>query len=259
MNIFKIIKDIETIDPEIYDKLNSRRGLFKKASDLGIKLTAAAVPFVLSGIVNQAKGENKDAITDVLNFALTLEYLESDFYSQSISNGTTAKGSNKVTFDQIAKHEAAHVSLLKSVLKTDAVSKPTFDFTAGGQFDPTVYSTFLILAQAFEDTGVRAYKGQAPALLGTSTLTIALQIHSVEARHAAMVRKIRGQNSWITGNNSSDTNVPAAVYAGEDNITQAGLDVTKVGGGYSTQAATEAFDEYLTKDQVLAIANQFIK
>ena len=255
MNIFKIFQDIETIDPEMYDRLNSRRGLFKKASNLGLKLSAAAVPFILGGVLNEARGENKDAITDTLNFALTLEYLESAFYNKYIGLNVT-QGANKATFDQIAKHEMDHVTLLKSVLGASAVSSPTFDFTAGGMFDPTVYSTFLILAQAFEDTGVRAYKGQAPVLLGTTTLTVALQIHSVEARHAAMVRKIRGQNSWITGNNSSDASVPAATYAGEDNVTQAGFDLTTL--GYSAAVVSEAFDEYLTKDQVLKIAGQFI-
>ncbi len=257
MNIFKIFQDIETIDPEMYDRLNSRRGLFKKASNLGLKLSAAAIPFILGGVLNEARGENKDAITDVLNFALKLEYLESAFYNFSINNGTTAKGNNKTTFDQIAKHEMEHVALLKSVLKTYD-SSPTFDFTGKGNFNPTDYPTFLILAQAFEDTGVRAYKGQAPALLGTDTLTVALQIHSVEARHAAMVRKIRLQTGWITGNNSSDTAFPliSSSYAGEDNITQAGIDLTTL--GYTTAIATEAFDEYLTKDQVLAIAGQFI-
>jgi len=258
MNIFKIFQDIETIDPEMYDRLNSRRGLFKKASNLGLKLSAAAVPFILGGVLNEARGENKDAITDTLNFALTLEYLESEFYNLSVTNGTTAKGNNKTTFDQIAKHEMDHVTLLKSVLKSSAVSKPTFDFTAKGKFNPTDYPTFLVLSQAFEDTGVRAYKGQAPNLLGTDTLTVALQIHSVEARHAAMVRKIRMQSSWITGNNSSDAANPiiGSSYAGEDNITQAGINVTTL--GYSAAVATEAFDEYLTKDQVLAIAGQFI-
>ena len=78
-------------------------------------------------------------------------------------------------------------------------------------------------------------------------LTTALRIHSVEARHASMVRKLRGQKGWITGN---QTDVPelAPVYAGEE----------AANGTATSAAAAEAFDEPLTVDQVLAIAGLFI-
>ena len=55
----------------------------------------------------------------------------------------------------------------------------------------------LGIAQLLEDTGVRAYKGRAGELLGTDLLTVALQIHSVEARHAAKIRVMRGQRAWV--------------------------------------------------------------
>ena len=67
-------------------------------------------------------------------------------------------------FQTISAHETAHVALLESVLGANAVPKPTFDFTAGGTFDPFGnYDIFKALSQGFEDTGVRAYKGQAGA------------------------------------------------------------------------------------------------
>jgi hypothetical protein len=80
-----------------------------------------------------------------------------------------------------------------------------------------------------------------------TVLTTALRIHSVEARHASMVRKLRGQKSWITGN---QTDVPALapVYAGEE----------AANGTATSAAAAEAFDEPLTVDQVNAIARLFI-
>jgi hypothetical protein len=103
------------------------------------------------------------------------------------------------------------------------------------------------LSQGFEDTGVRAYKGQAAALMANdAVLTTALQIHSVEARHASAVRRLRGQKGWITGN-QTDIAPLAPVYAGEE-----------VGQGVTSTASAEAFDEPLTTDQVLAIANLFI-
>ncbi len=185
----------------------------------------------------------------MLNFALTLEYLEDEFYQLGVAAGGLIPEGDLPVFQQISKHETAHVALLEGVLGANAVDKPTFDFTAGGAFDPfNDYPTFQALSQGFEDTGVRAYKGQAAALMSDNTiLTTALRIHSVEARHASEVRRLRGQKGWITGN---QTDVPAlqAVYDGEQ---------TANGTATSAEAA-EAFDEPLTMDQVNAIAGLFI-
>jgi len=130
------------------------------------------------------------------------------------------------------------------------VAKPTFDFTAGGTFpDPfSDYPVFQALSQGFEDTGVRAYKGQAGNLMADdATLTTALQIHSVEARHASAVRRLRGEKGWITGNQNTLPAAAAAVYAGEE-----------TGQGVTNDASSEAFDEPLTMQAVLDIAGLFI-
>ncbi len=78
-------------------------------------------------------------------------------------------------------------------------------------------------------------------------LTTALQIHSVEARHASAVRRLRGQKGWITGNENDLPPEVAAIYAGEE-----------AGAGVTTRASAEAFDEPLTMDQVNAISGLFI-
>jgi hypothetical protein len=124
------------------------------------------------------------------------------------------------------------------------VEKPSFDFTANGTYADvfTNYQTFLTLSQAFEDTGVRAYKGRAAEL----------QIHSVEGRHASMIRRLHAEKGWITGNSG----VPAAVYDGEDNVIHGGANISAL--GYSTSTMTQAFDEPLAPNKVLAIAGQFI-
>ena len=151
---------------------------------------------------------------------------------------------------------------MKSVLGSKAVAKPTFDFTAGGAFADVFrnYQTFLAVSQALEDTGVRAYKGQAGNLKGNAKiLTAALQIHSVEARHAAMVRRLRGETPWIVGDSRGTLPAPTQpVYNGEGNTTQGGANVAGL-PGLSTQIASQAFDEPLTKEQVLAIAGLFIR
>jgi hypothetical protein len=146
----------------------------------------------------------------------------------------------------------------------------SFDFTAKGNFNDvfTNYATFLAVAQAFEDTGVRAYKGQAANLMGTPNrayLTAALNIHSVEARHASHIRQMRAAagvavKPWITGTVSGIDARTTAVYAGEDATIQAGVTITNiagVSGNININAATEAFDEPLTKEQVVAIVTPF--
>lgn len=275
MNLFNIIKEIEQVDPEIHERLNPRRAAIKGFANLGSKIAMAALPLAaMGGMFTKAYGQNQmpGTVEDVLNFALTLEYLEAEFYTKGVAkSGLIPAGAGLTALTTIRDHENQHVAFLKGALGSAAVPKPTFDFTAGGAFASVFsdYDTFLAVAQVFEDAGVRAYKGQAGNLMGNKeVLTAALNIHSVEARHAShlrQMRKARGVSSlkpWITGAN--DTGIGAAVdpvYAGEDSKVQAGADITAfdgVGGKLSAAAATEAFDEPLSKDQVLAIASLFI-
>lgn len=196
-------------------------------------------------------------VQDVLNFALTLEYLEAAFYEQGLGTAGLIPAADRTVIAQISRHEDEHVTLLRSVLGNDAVASPTFDFTAGGAFGSVFsdYGTFLALAQGFEDTGVRAYKGQAGSLLGEGALlTVALQIHAVEARHASKVRRMRRQKGWVVGN-QTDVAALAPVYAGEEVTVQAGVNTAAF---VSPQAASEAFDEPLTRAAVLDIASLFI-
>ncbi|QJW88136.1 ferritin-like domain-containing protein [Spirosoma taeanense] len=258
MNLQNIISELEKVDGEVYDRLKhvSRRHLF---SMFGRKAAAVAAPTVLASALTKAYGEVPDpVIADVLNFALTLEYLEAEFYNVGMDMpGLIPAGAPRVVFTQIRMHENAHVNLLKSVLGSQAVAKPRFDFTAKGTYPDVFknYNTFLTLSQAFEDTGVRAYKGQAPKLMSSDPiLTTALQIHSVEARHAARVREMRGMKGWITGNMSAG--VPPAVYAGDEAIRH--LEISALIPGVPYENSTEAWDEPLSKEDVLKIVMPFL-
>ncbi len=251
-----IMNELETVSPTVGQPM-SRRQAVEKLVSAGAGLALLGVPaaafLATPRRASASRGSSMD-VTAVLNFALKLEYLEDEFYKAGLAASGLIPTTDRTIFLQISKHETAHVNLLLSLLGVSAVAKPTFDFTAGGSFPDvfTNYNTFLALSQGFEDTGVRAYKGQAPDLMANDVaLTTALQIHSVEARHASEVRRLRGQKGWITGN-STDVSALAAVYAGENNQIQGGVDVG------ASAAATEAFDEPLTMAQVLAIANPFI-
>lgn len=268
MNLNKIIQilDLDKVDQDEAKDLAGRRGFFKKAGDFSLKSALAVLPVALT-LFPKAVRAQSSSVTDVLNFALTLEYLEDEFYQMGLNASGLIPAADRNIFMQISQHETDHVAFLKSALGSAAVAKPAFDFTAGGTFADAFsnYATFITLAQSFEDTGVRAYKGQAGNLIGDNgTLKVALQIHSVEARHASTVRRLRGEvlsqtiKGWIPGSESNGA--PAAIYAGEENITHAGASLNSIASlsSLSSNAKTEAFDEPLTKDQVLAIVTPFL-
>lgn len=275
MNLFNIIDNIESVDQEIHDRLNPRRIALKQFLNFGTKVSVAAMPFALGSFFNKAYAQAPSDVKGILNFALTLEYLEAEFYTKAVASaGLIPAGPALTAITTIRDHENQHVAFLKTAIGAGAVAEPTFDFTAGGTFANVFsnYDTFLAVAQVFEDTGVRAYKGQAGGLISNKdVLTAALNIHSVEARHAAHLRQMRrargggaaAMKPWITGANDSGIGaVVNASYAGEDNKTQGGVDITQlmgVMGKISANAATEAFDEPLTADAVLAIVKPFIK
>ncbi len=271
MNLIKLLDTMcpDTNNPKEKDLFFSRREAVRQFGDYGKKLAMAAVPLsILSAIPRFAKADTASLI-EALNFALTLEHLEYRYYQMGLDAGVIDAAERNI-FVKIRDHELQHVNFLKevvgNVLGGTPVAEPAFDFTAGGNFAPfSDYPTFLALAQAFEDTGVRAYKGQATNVMENDVvLTAALSIHSVEARHASMVRRLRtkkGQDTikgWITGSNRGT--LPAAaqpVYAGEDNVTHAGVNVTTL-TGMDAGAVSEAWDEPLNKEQVLAIASLFL-
>lgn len=266
MNIFKILQDIEKTDAEVYDRLSSRRKAMSSFGSMGKKVALAAVPLAMGSMFKKAYGQSTNSVIDVLNYALTLEYLEYNFYDQGLKASGLNLGDNRAFFTEVRDNELAHVNFLKAAISSAGgtpVTQPTFDFSANNTFSDwnSNTQTFLALSQAFEDTGVRAYKGQAANLVSNSAvLTAALQIHSVEARHAAIVRRIRGLKGWIT-NDERGAGMPAAtqaVYDGEAVTTQAGVNVPQV-SGISAAGVSESFDEPLDMATVNTIAGLFIK
>jgi serine-rich repeat adhesion-like glycoprotein len=136
-------------------------------------------PFVRKALAMSEGGD-----VGILNFALTLEYLESTFY-QEAKTRAKASGELKSLISMLADDEDQHVAALTASIKQlggKPVAEPKFDFpynnTAG----------FLKLAQTFEDTGVSAYNGAAPSIKSKEVLGAAGSIVQVEARHAAAIR-----------------------------------------------------------------------
>ena len=259
----------DALEPEILERLASRRAVLKLGGDWTKGLALASIPLALAATAKSAFADHLPApVVNVLNFALTLEHLGAEFYILGVASGIIPETSiidgdrfqDRRLFTTIRDHEIEHVKFLQNVLGHSAVAKPNFDFTAGGMFQPFKdYDTFKLLAQAFEDLGVRAYKGQAPALLPYDAfLTAALTIHSVEARHASEVRRLRGWEGWIPFDQPGAPAAIQGVYVGEEmnNLTPA-TNVSQF--GITDEQVTESFDEPATMEQVLAQARPFIK
>ena len=143
----------------------------------GTLLAACATPAAA------ASGTARD--TAILNFALTLEELQAAFYTE-VERNKVLRGELKNQADTVGGHERAHVRAFRDVLGAKAIKRPHFDF--GGATEGS--SAFRRTAVAFEDLAVAAYKGQAPHIHSREYLASALAIHSVEARHAAWIRRL---------------------------------------------------------------------
>jgi hypothetical protein len=136
-------------------------------------------PFVRKALAASGGGD-----VGILNFALTLEYLEASFYEEAKSRAR-ASGDLKSLIGLLAMDEQQHVEALSASIKKlggKPVAKPRFEFPYGNT------AGFLELAQTLEDTGVSAYNGAGPAIESKEVLGAAGSIVQVEARHAAAIR-----------------------------------------------------------------------
>lgn len=256
MNFFKIIEQLAEVDADVLGRFDSRRAVFQSLGTAAKRTALAATPLMLGGLFQKAyAGTNADTPVDILNYALTLELLEADFYKKFIAAGKIPAGAPTAAIAKIKQHEDSHVKLLTSAI-TSLGGMPKTGVTFKQSIFDTLdtYEKQLQVAQVLEDTGVRAYKGRAAELVGGGDLlTVALQIHSVEARHASHIRYMRGQNSWVSNDDDVKDNEAYKGATPETNTIQAGFDLTSaLGMPYSAADVAAAFDEPLTKDEVLA-------
>lgn len=190
---------VSDLDRPLYTPIK-RRSFFMYAG-----ATAGATALVLAGC---SKDDNNSPGTvnvgsgdvGVLNYAYALEQLEADFYTQVRSGSyytTIATPAEKLIFDDLYYHEVIHRDFFKAAI-TAANATPIKALTTvypSGTFSSK--ATVLATAKAFEDLGVAAYNGAGRFITTPLYLVIAGKIVSVEARHAALIRDLVGEGTFV--------------------------------------------------------------
>jgi hypothetical protein len=185
-----------------------RRKFMKQVGVTSLGVAAASI--MGSSFLGKAYASTAITDTDILNFALNLEYLEAEFYAVATLGQTLLQlkvltsaqqsglttGGNMVSFGNsglgflgsaLRMHEIDHVKYLRSALGTAAVKKPTINLDALGYGFSDVDS-FLKLSRQFEDVGVSAYLGAAPLITSKTYLAAAGAILATEAQHSGAIR-----------------------------------------------------------------------
>jgi len=169
-------------------------GMTRESFLLRSTLAGAAAYGTLSatGLVTKALADSSSGDVEILNFALTLEFLEAEFYTQAADKVKGLSDDDTKLTEKLRDDEKAHVDALIATIKKlggEPVAKPEFDF--GGAFGDR--ATYLKTSNTLEDTGVSAYNGAAPMIKSGEVLGAAGSIVQIEARHAAIIRLIRNK------------------------------------------------------------------
>jgi rubrerythrin len=147
----------------------------------------------------------------ILNYALTLEYLEAAFYAEVVKSGLF-KGADLATIRKFGQEEAEHVQALTQAVKSLG-GKPAPEPKA--EFPLKDAKSVLELAGTVENLGAAAYLGQAANIESPEVLASALAIHSVEGRHAAALNTLLGQSITPDGAFAVPADVPTVLKSVE--------------------------------------------
>lgn len=181
-----------------FEAMDRSAFLLKGALATGALYGAAAIGPMVRSAFAQSNGDGgggggNSGDIEILNFALTLELLEADFYRQALDQ-VDLGGELASLAEEIGSSEEEHVDALSSTIQDlggKPAKEPKFTFPLNDE------KSFLELAVTFEDTGVQAYNGAGPSLQSKELLAVAGQIVQVESRHAAAVRLEDGQQPVI--------------------------------------------------------------
>lgn len=283
MNLKHILQEIENTG----DQPTERRSLLK---GFGSKVALAAIPLGLGAMLNKTYAKTTDdaTVADALNTVLELEYFLYNFFHTANNTGALIPATVKPGFEALEAELKAHITFLRNTINGMGIvlytpkyytndpltgnpyNPASYDFTAGATY-PVFhnYSSFLAIAQTFQDMAVRTYGGQISNVLTntSNTLNYFMRMNAVHARLAAWVRVVRRYNGevdqprpWVL------KNVPPTIalqqyYNGEDNVMQMNIDITTLPsatGNVNAKGASEAFDEPISKNAFVALIAPFL-
>ncbi|MDO7850154.1 ferritin-like domain-containing protein [Hymenobacter convexus] len=194
-------------------------------------------PVTSSNLINVGSGD-----TGVLNYAYALEQLEAGFYTRlrtgTYYTGLGSTSAEKQILDDLYYHEVIHREFFKAAITSGRISDSlTPDFS---KVDFNSRTSVLGTAMAFEDLGVAAYNGAGQYIASPLYLTLAGKIVSVEARHAAIIRDLVGE----------------ATFVGNDVVT---LTTANTSGVTTNNApANSSLERSKSPAEVVATANTFL-
>jgi rubrerythrin len=187
---------------------DTRLGFIKKAGlaggamvSGGAVLSALAPNALASTQVGRSPAKFGKGDIGILNYALTLEYLEAAFYNGATAAKLQLSAQAAVFLETVTKDENEHVKFLKKALGKKAAAEPKFDFKGAN----TNTETFMATAEVLENTGVHAYSGQALNIKTPAYVKAAVSILTIEARHASVIGLLNGSKGMITPNGAFDT------------------------------------------------------
>ncbi|HEX4463950.1 MAG TPA: ferritin-like domain-containing protein [Solirubrobacterales bacterium] len=218
-NVADVVRQAADDAAETLSEGDTRLGFLKKAGLAGGAVVGSgALIGALTPAGALAKGDKGrppasfgKGDVGILNFALTLEYLEAAFYNEATANQKKSKfikdGQTQVFLKTVTVDENAHVAFLKKALGSKATGAPKVDFGS----TTSNAASFIKTAVALENTGVHAYSGQALNIASPAYVAAALSILTIEARHASVAGLLlSGKPSGLTPDGAFDTPFTAA-------------------------------------------------
>ncbi len=247
--------------------LEAGRRAFMKAAGFGGVLAAFA-----GAMADDAKAQQADLDTAILNFALNLEYLEGEYYNRGVygqglppeltsgtgTQGGGVRGGSKANFQnavvldamaEVANDEKNHIIFIRSALGKAAVAEPVLSldtaFTAfaaaaglPGNFSPYADDfSFLLGAYTLTEVGVTAYNGAAPFITSKATLAAASSIFAAEAYHLGTIRTLLfAQQNAFYDNATALISAARARLSGRLDDEGIGANQSTLGGGFPSPA-----------------------